>query len=80
MPASSARITFIYNHMRELKKVLRILVLTFLVLLALSGIGIIGSLYSNNRERYLNKKITIERVDKKDSVNEDQLTDHIQIK
>ena len=33
--------------------------------MALSGIGIIGALFSNNRERYLDKKITIEMVDKK---------------
>ena len=66
--------------MRELKKVLRVLILAFLILLALSGIGIVGSLFSNNRERYLNKKITVEMLDKTESERENQVTDQIQIR
>ena len=51
--------------MRGLKKALRVLVLTCLILLALSGIGIIGAIFSNNRERYQNKQTTIEMLDNK---------------
>jgi hypothetical protein len=66
--------------MKELKKILRVLVLTLLILLALSGIGIIGAFFSNNRERYRDKEITFEMVDKDRNENETQLGDEIQVK
>jgi hypothetical protein len=57
--------------MEKLKKIFRIIGLAFLILLALSGIGIVGAFFSSNRERYMNKKDTIEMVDKKRNVGQD---------
>ena len=57
-------------HMKTFKKILRVIVLTLLILLALSGIGIVGALFNPNRERYANKKTTIEMVDKKKKESE----------
>jgi anionic cell wall polymer biosynthesis LytR-Cps2A-Psr (LCP) family protein len=51
--------------MKTLKKIFRVIVLALLILLALSGIGIVGAFFNSNRERYLNKNVTIEMVDKK---------------
>jgi uncharacterized protein YceK len=51
--------------MKTFKKILRAIVLALLILLALSGIGVVGALFSSNRERYQNKKVTIELVEKK---------------
>lgn len=65
--------------MQKLKKILRVLALMFLVLLALSGIGIIGAIF-NTRERYQDKEIKIELVDKDRSENETELGDQIQVK
>jgi len=62
--------------MIKFKKILRILGLTILILMALSGVGIIGVLFSNNRERYQDKKITVEMVDKKKNETASQ-TDQI---
>jgi len=67
-------------QMEILKKIFRAIVLTLLILLALSGIGIVGALFTSNRERYLNKKVTIEMIDKKKNENENQVTDQIQIR
>lgn len=49
-----------------------------LILLALSGIGIVGAFF--NRERYANKKVTIELVEKKENENENHEIDQIQIR
>ena len=57
--------------MKKLKKIFRIIVLALLILLALSGIGIVGAFFTTNRERYANKKTTIEMVDKKKKEAED---------
>ena len=46
------------------------MVLALLILLALSGIGVVGAFFNTNRERYANKKITIEMVDKKKKESE----------
>jgi uncharacterized protein YceK len=60
--------------MEKLKKIFRIMVLAFFILLALSGIGIVGAFFSSNRERYMNKKVTIEMVDKKRNAGQDSET------
>jgi uncharacterized protein YceK len=51
--------------MKSFKKFIRVVVLALLILLALSGIGIVGAFINTNRERYANKKVTIEMVEKK---------------
>jgi hypothetical protein len=66
--------------MENFKKILRVFVLTLLILLALSGIGIVGALFSNNRERYRNKEITIEMVDKKEDKSENADRDQSEVK
>ena len=66
--------------MEKIKKIFRVIVLTLLILLALSGIGIVGALFSMNRDRYRNKEIMIEMVDKKKNECEDESTHQIQIK
>ena len=50
--------------MIALKKVVRIFVLFFLISLACTGAGIVGAFLPNNRERYVDKEIQIEQVDK----------------
>lgn len=54
-----------FVHMEKIKKIVRVIALTLLILLALSGIGIVGAFFNPNRERYQNKKVTIELVEKK---------------
>jgi len=49
--------------MKTLNKVIRIIVLAFLIILALSGV--LGAFLPATRERYLDKETRIERVDKK---------------
>lgn len=55
--------------MKAFKKILRVIGLLLLILMALSGIGFIGALFQS-RERYRDKEIRIEMVDKKN--REDQ--------
>ena len=62
------RVTF---YMETIKKIFRVIVLALLILLALSGIGIVGAFFTSTRERYLNKKVTIEMVDKKKKERDD---------
>jgi len=64
--------------MEKLKKIFRVIVLMLLILLALSGIGIVGAFF--NRERYANKKVTIELVEKKENENENLEIGHVQIR
>jgi hypothetical protein len=52
--------------MKKVKAVLRLIVLVILILLAACGIGITGNFLNNNRERYMDNEIRIERVDKKE--------------
>ncbi|GEM_PF-1003661 len=68
----------LYIQMKVFKKILRALGLLLLILMALSGIGI-GAIF-NTRERYQDKEIKIEMVDKERSENETQLGDQIQVK
>jgi len=61
--------------MKTLKKVLRVFFLTFLILLAAAGAGMLGAFLPNFREQYMDKEIRIEQVDKKktnDETDEDQ--------
>ena len=51
--------------MKTLKKVLRIILFVLLIILAVSGIGIFGAFLPNPREKYMDKEIRVERVDKK---------------
>ncbi len=53
------------SDMKTFNNVLRILMISFLIVLAASGAGIVGAFLPNNRERYMDKEITTEQVDKK---------------
>jgi hypothetical protein len=59
--------------MKKVKAGLRLLVMVLLLILAASGIGITGNFLTNNRERYMDNEIKIERRDKKeDEAREDE--------
>jgi len=61
--------------MKTLKKALSVFSLTFLILFAAAGAGMLGAFLPNFREQYMDKEIRIEQVDKKkaeDETNEDQ--------
>lgn len=58
--------------MKNFKRLLRIVGLIILIILASSGIGFTGHFLSNNRERYLDKEIKIEQVDKKEDESESE--------
>lgn len=58
------------STMINVKKVLRMTFLVIMIILALSGIGIIGQF--NNREKYMDNEIKIEQVDKRDEEEEDE--------
>jgi hypothetical protein len=56
--------------MRKLKKVLRLCGLVILILLACSGISILGGLPLTKREQYLDNEIKIEIVEEKEEESE----------
>lgn len=57
--------------MKKVKAGLRLLVMVLLLILAASGIGITGNFLNNNRERYMDNEIKVERRDKEeDEVSE----------
>ena len=59
--------------MKKVKAGLRLLVMVLLLILAASGIGITGNFLTNNRERYMDNEIKIERRDKQeDEAREDE--------
>ncbi|WKZ60483.1 MAG: hypothetical protein QY309_03190 [Cyclobacteriaceae bacterium] len=59
--------------MKKVKAGLRLLVMVLLLILAASDIGITGNFLANNRERYMDNEIKIERRDKKeDEAREDE--------
>ncbi|GCC51397.1 hypothetical protein SanaruYs_16220 [Chryseotalea sanaruensis] len=51
--------------MKKVKEGLRLLVMVIFLILAAFGMGIMGNILNNNRERYMDKEVRIERVDKK---------------
>ena len=51
--------------MKIISKSLRLLGLAFIIILASFGVGITGAFLPINRERYLDKEIRTEQVDKK---------------
>ncbi len=57
--------------MKTLKKVIRVFVLGVLIILAVSGVGIVGAFLPNNREKFMDKEIRIERIDKNKDEEED---------
>ena len=65
--------------MIRFKKILRAIGLVLLILMALSGIGIVGGLFSSNRERYADNEIKIEMVDKKKDESRIQQKDQIKV-
>ena len=59
--------------MKKVKAGLRLLVMVLLLILAASGIGIAGNFLNNNRERYMDNEIKVERRDKEeDEAREDE--------
>jgi len=58
--------------MKTLSKVFRIIILSFLIALTAAGAGMLGAFLPNMRERYMDKVITIEQVDKKKEEKEDK--------
>lgn len=58
--------------MKTFKKILRVIGLLLLILMALSGIGFIGALFQS-RERYRNKEIRIEMLDKKNKEDQNNI-------
>lgn len=58
--------------MEKIKKVVRILCLTMLLILAAFGVGITGAFLPNTREKFMNNETKIELVEKK---NEDEEVD-----
>ncbi len=56
--------------MNKIKKALRLLGLVALILLAVTGVGITGVYLPGNKERYMDKEIRIERVDKREDEEE----------
>ncbi|MBS1978125.1 MAG: hypothetical protein JST46_12190 [Bacteroidetes bacterium] len=57
--------------MNRLKKILRILYLAVLLILAVSGIAITGAFLPGHRERYQNKMVTMEMVDREKEEDDD---------
>lgn len=51
--------------MKKLQRVLRYVALSLLIVLAATGVGITGAIF-NTRERYRDKEITIEQVDRRE--------------
>jgi hypothetical protein len=59
--------------MKKVKAGLRLLVMVLLLILAVFGIGITGNFLNSNRERYMDKEIRTEQVEKKEEEeNEDK--------
>jgi hypothetical protein len=58
--------------MKKLKQVLRICVLAILVLLACTGVGIVGQFLPKNGEPYMNNEVLIELVEKKKDEDESE--------
>lgn len=56
--------------MKKLQRVLRYVALSLLIVLAATGVGITGAIF-NTRERYRDKEITIEQVDRREEDEED---------
>lgn len=56
--------------MKTLKNVLRLLALAVIIICASFGMGLMGNILGTNRERYMDKQIKIEQVDKKEDDDE----------
>ncbi|MCB0488072.1 MAG: hypothetical protein KDC99_06335 [Cyclobacteriaceae bacterium] len=57
--------------MKKIQRVLRYVALSLLIVLAATGIGITGAIF-NTRERYRDKEITIEQVDRREDDTEEE--------
>ncbi|MGE0589946.1 MAG: hypothetical protein AB7O48_15315 [Cyclobacteriaceae bacterium] len=60
--------------MKKFKRVLRYVMLSLLIVFAAAGVGITGTIF-NTRERYRDKEITIEQVDKREEDVEEEEED-----
>jgi hypothetical protein len=59
--------------MKKAKAALRLLVVVILLILAISGIGITGNFLNTNRDRYMDNEIKIERVEKKEDEENEEM-------
>lgn len=57
--------------MKNVKHGLRLLVMALLLILAVFGIGLTGNFMNQSRERYMDREIKTEKVEKKDENEED---------
>jgi hypothetical protein len=57
--------------MKNVKNGLRLLVMLLLLILAVFGIGLTGNFLNPNRERYMDREIKTEQVEKKDENEEE---------
>jgi hypothetical protein len=67
----AAQLVLFHLAMTALKKVFRILAISSLIVLAATGAGMAGAFLPNTRERYMDKEILIEQVDKKRAEEEE---------
>lgn len=59
--------------MEKIKKGLRLLVMVLLLILAVFGIGLTGNFLNNNRERYADREIRIEHVEKREDDEDEEV-------
>lgn len=52
--------------MKRIRAVLRLLIISILLMFAVCGIGITGNFLNTNNERYRNREIRTEQVEKKE--------------
>ena len=57
--------------MKKVRAALRLLVIVILLILAFSGIGITGNFLNANRERYMDRQIKTEQVEKREDEEDD---------
>lgn len=58
--------------MKTIKQAARLLFMILLVILAVFGIGLTGNFLANNREKYMDNEIKIEKTEKKEEDENDR--------
>jgi hypothetical protein len=56
--------------MKRIKKIIRLIIITILLLLALAGVPIVGSFYERKRDDLFDNEIKIEQVETKEDQTE----------
>ena len=52
---------------------LRVFLLVILIVLAAFGVGVVGNFLTGNRERYMDKRITTEQLERKHEEDKEEL-------